>query len=242
MPLKYSFGPEIGSRVLQLFEDQNVHMVMNSGIEECIAGPDGNIGSVMLKDGSIIPCDLLIMGTGTRLYTDFLKDSDVAVNENGSIDTDMYLMSNVPDVYVGGDIANAPVFSIANQRATIGHYQLAQYHGRMAAINMVGCNIQELRTVPFFWTMLFGKSFRYAGYGAAASYQHEGSIKDLQFVTFNFDDHGNVISVVNCAKDPGPSHFATFQSMGKRLHRNDLKEDPFAWSKTLVPSKEQNSF
>ncbi|KAL5279555.1 hypothetical protein ACFFRR_003887 [Megaselia abdita] len=241
MPLKQSFGPEIGSRVLQLFEEQNVHMLMNSGIQECIAGSDGNVNSVMLKDGSIIPCDLLIMGTGTRFYTEFLKGSDVAVNTNGSIDTDMYLMSNVPDVYVGGDIANAPVFSIANQRATIGHYQLAQYHGRMAAINMAGCNRQELKAVPFFWTMLFGKGFRYAGYGTAVSHQHEGSIKDLQFVTYNFDDHGNVISVVNCAKDPGSAHFATLQSMGRRLHKNDLKDDAFAWTKTLGPAKEQRS-
>lgn len=216
-------------------------MLMKSGIEECIAGQDGNINSVMLNDGSIIPCDLLIMGTGTRLYTEFLKGSNVAVNPNGSIDTDMYLMSNVPDVYVGGDIANAPVFSYANQRATIGHYQLAQYHGRMAAINMAGANSQELKAIPFFWTMLFGKSFRYSGYGTAASHQHEGSIKDLQFVTFNFDDHGNVISVVNCAKDPGPSHFATFQSLGKRLHKDDLQGDAFAWTKALAPVKEQQS-
>lgn len=241
MPLKYSFGPEIGSRVLQLFEEQHVHMQMNSGIEECIGGPDGNITSVMLKDGSIIPCDLLIMGTGTRFYTEFLKDSGVSVNQNGSIDADMYLMTNVPDVYVGGDIANAPVFSIANQRATIGHYQLAQYHGRMAAINMVGTNRQELKAVPFFWTMLFGKGFRYAGYGAAASHQHEGSIKDLKFVTYNFDNHGNVVSVINCQKDPGSAHFATLQSMGQRLHKNDLQGDAFAWTKNLVPSKEQKS-
>lgn len=214
---------------------------MNSGIEECIAGLDGNISSVMLKDGSIIECDLLIMGTGTRFYTDFLRDSDVAVNKNGSVDTDMYLMSNIPDVYFGGDIANAPVFSIANQRATIGHYQLAQYHGRIAAINMVGTNKQELKAVPFFWTMLFGKGFRYAGYGSASSYQHEGSIKDLQFATYNCDEHGNVISVTSCSKDPVTAQFATLQSLGKRLHRNDLKEDAFAWTKTLIPTKEQKS-
>lgn len=214
---------------------------MKSGIEECIGGEDGNVKSVMLKDGSIIPCDLLIMGTGTRFYTEFLRNSDVAMNQNGSIDTDMYLMSNIPDVYVGGDIANAPVFSIANQRATIGHYQLAQYHGRIAAINMVGNNRQELRAVPFFWTMLFGKGIRYAGYGKAASYQHEGSIKDLDFTTFSFDEHGNVISVTSCSKEPTSAQFATFQSMGKRLHKNDLSASPFTWTKSLVAAKEQKS-
>ena len=34
--------------------------------------------------------------------------------------------------------------------------------GRIAALNMLGRDI-EIHSVPFFWTVLFGKSLRYAG-------------------------------------------------------------------------------
>lgn len=126
-------------------------MIMNSGIKRCI-GTDV-VTSVELADGSEIPCDLCIMGTGTTLNTTFLKESGININANGSIDVDMCLRTNVQDIYAGGDIANAPVHAIGGKQAAIGHYQLAQYHGRIAAKNMAG-NITELKTVPFFWTML----------------------------------------------------------------------------------------
>lgn len=67
----------------------------------------------------------------------------------------------MPNVYAGGDIAYAPVF-FANTSAAIGHFSLAHYHGKIAAMNI--CKKETpLKTVPFFWTTLFGKSYRYAG-------------------------------------------------------------------------------
>jgi len=69
------------------------------------------------------------------------------------------LESNIQGVYAGGDSVYAPILDTA---ACIGHWQLAHYHGRIAALNMVGKQT-EIQTVPFFWTMLFGKGVRYAG-------------------------------------------------------------------------------
>lgn len=44
----------------------------------------------------------------------------------------------------------------------IGHWQIALGHGRTAALNMLGQNT-PVTSVPFFWTVLFGKSLRYTG-------------------------------------------------------------------------------
>lgn len=46
--------------------------------------------------------------------------------------------------------------------AAVGHYSLAHYHGRIAALNICGKET-PLKSVPFFWTTLLGKSYRYAG-------------------------------------------------------------------------------
>lgn len=103
---------------------------------------------------------LLILGIGSTFYTDFLKGSGIAIRPDGTIETNEFLQTNYPDVYVGGDIAYSPVWCHGNEKAAIGHFPLAQYHGKIAALNMIGKQ-QTLKSVPYFWTMLFGKGFRY---------------------------------------------------------------------------------
>ena len=224
VPLKASFGEKIGERILKLFTDNGVTMIMHSGIVDIISNTDGNVSQVQLKDGSKIKCDLLIMGTGTRYYTDFLKESGVTLNANGSVDTDMQLMTNIPNVYVGGDIANAPVYSVGNHRATIGHYQLAQYHGHVAGINMAGAKVEKLHAVPFFFTMVFGKGFRYAGYGNYTDVLITGDLENLKFVAYFLNEHDTVVAVASCNRDPIVSQFAELQSQGKRVHRCDISD------------------
>ena len=73
-----------------------------------------------------------------------------------------FCASNVPDVYAAGDAAYAPVFSSEGRKFNIGHWQLAHYHGHIAAKNMAG-KPTELKSVPFFFTMVFGVGIRYAG-------------------------------------------------------------------------------
>ena len=65
------------------------------------------------------------------------------------------------DVFAGGDIARFPLPLIGDS-ANIGHWQLAHKHGRVAAKNMLGKN-QPFNSIPFFWTVLYGKSLRYCG-------------------------------------------------------------------------------
>ena len=68
-------------------------------------------------------------------------------------------------VWAAGDIASFPLSSYGGERGSVGHWGLAMYLGRVAAINMMDGNM-TVNTVPFFWTMQYGKSVRYAGYGA----------------------------------------------------------------------------
>ncbi|XP_037939783.1 apoptosis-inducing factor 3-like [Teleopsis dalmanni] len=235
VPLLASFGKEIGQRILDLFTENGVKIITNSGITEIFGSDDNKVKEVILKDGSKLPCDLLIMGTGSKFYTDFLKESGVELNANGTINTDMYLMTNVPSVFAGGDIANAPVFSNGNQRTHIGHIQLAQYHGRIAAINMVGQTQIKLKSIPFFFTMIFGKGLRYAGYGKYSDVLIEGDLPNFKFVAYYLNSNNKVIAVASCGRDPIVAQFAELQAQDKCLHRSDIegKEDPTAWTKNM---------
>lgn len=85
--------------------------------------------------------------------------------------------SNIKGVYAGGDNAYAPIL---HTTACIGHWQLAHYHGRIAALNMAGKQT-EIQTVPFFWTMLFGKGVRFAG--MMLSITMSGHLNPTRFLT-----------------------------------------------------------
>lgn len=236
IPLRHSFGPEVGERVMRMFEAEGVEFRMQNGIKRCIE-KNGILTAVELNDGDELKCDICIMGTGSSLYTDFLKDSGIRVNKNGSIDTNIFLQTNIPDIYVGGDIANAPVFSIGNNLATIGHYALAQYHGHIAGKNMAG-NETALKAVPFFWTVLFGKSFRYSGYGPPHETRIIGSLDELKFVAVYFDEDGRVCGMSSCQRDPIVSQFAELQSQGKFITKKDLEmNEPFTWTKHIQPMR-----
>lgn len=232
VPLRTSFGPEIGQCIMELMQSNKIEFIMQNGIKQCFGDTEGRLHSVELNDGKKLKCEICIMGTGSNYYTEFLHNSGIQINADGSIDTDEYLQTNLPGIFVGGDIARAPVYSIGQKRAVIGHYALAQYHGRIAAKNMVTENF-PIKAVPYFWTVIFGKSFRYSGYGRPQETQIIGSLKDLKFVAIFYDSEGYVCGMASCQRDPIVSQYAELQSQGKRLHKMDLTEDPMGWIKLI---------
>ncbi|XP_017033650.2 apoptosis-inducing factor 3 [Drosophila kikkawai] len=216
VPFKTHLGEQIGRRILQLLEDNGVHLRMNSDIARILENPLGQVKKVELVDRSRIPCDLLILGTGCQCNTEFLIDSGVSVNPNGSVNVNDFLETNVRHVYAGGDIANAYILGGYKDRVNISHYGLAQYHGRVAAMNMCG-HIKKVEEIPFFYTIIFGKAFRSAGYGDYREVIIDGSLEDLQFVAYFVDNKDVVTAVASCGRDSVVAKFAELISQGKGL-------------------------
>lgn len=47
-----------------------------------------HVGSVHLKDGTVLPADVVIMGTGVKPATQLLKDAGLELEKNASVKTD----------------------------------------------------------------------------------------------------------------------------------------------------------
>ncbi|XP_077298492.1 apoptosis-inducing factor 3-like isoform X2 [Arctopsyche grandis] len=227
VPFRPVFGHSVGASLMKLFIDKGVVFKMNSNIKSCL-GEDGKITSVELNDGCVLAADVLLMGVGSSFNTEFIRGSAIEMEPDGSIPVNDKLQTNIQCVFAGGDIAKAPVYSYGGKKASIGHYGLAHYHGKIAALNMLDKSA-PLKAVPFFWTMVFGKSIRYCGYGKFHSMQVEGDVDNLKFVAFYFDESGKVISMASCQRDPIVAQFAEYLSQGKTLHKDNLAPDPFAW-------------
>lgn len=229
VPFRALLGTEIGAAVMNLFLEKGIHFQMKSGMKRIVDDGAGKVGGVELIDGTILKADLCIMGVGSSCYTEFLKDSGLEIRQDGSIEVNEYLETKIPNVYVGGDIAHAPVWSYDGQKSTIGHYPLAQYHGRIAALNMLNKKT-PLKAVPYFWTMLFGKGIRYAGHGKYDDILYYGDVKGLKFLAF-YLQNDRVIAVSSCTMDPYVSKFAEKLAQGKKIYRKDLEGDMLAWAK-----------
>ncbi|XP_070492799.1 apoptosis-inducing factor 3-like isoform X2 [Chironomus tepperi] len=237
VPFRHSFGPEIGEAIMNMFVNENITFEMKNGIKKCIGNQKGEIERIELNDGKVLQADILIVACGSVLNTAFLSDSGLVINKDGSIDTNEYLETTVnSDVYIGGDIANSPIL-MTGKRENIGHYPLAQYHGKIAALNMCGIKT-ELKAVPFFWTMLFGKSFRYAGHGKPSEIKIIGSLETFKFVAYYINEEEQVIAASSCGHDPIVAQFAEFLSQGKILQKSDIENDPFGWTKRINEERE----
>uniref|UniRef100_A0A1A9Z0D9 Rieske domain-containing protein n=1 Tax=Glossina pallidipes TaxID=7398 RepID=A0A1A9Z0D9_GLOPL len=226
-------GDVVGERVLRLFTDNRVTVITNSDITEIFPNMNGEVEKVMLTNYKMLPCDLLIIDADVKLNTTFLERSGLKLNTDGSIDTNVYLRTSIESIYVGGDIANAPVYSIGNEFAVIRNYQIAQNHGRIAAINMIKSRSKMLRTVPFFFTKLFGKSFRFSGYGEYTDLIIEGDLENLQFVAYFINNTLKVVRVGSCGCNAVVAKFAELQSQGVSLTREDVENTEMAWTKLI---------
>ncbi|XP_012522450.1 apoptosis-inducing factor 3 isoform X3 [Monomorium pharaonis] len=232
VPLKAIFGADIGNRIKQEFDAKGIKFIFKNNIKQFIPkdGEKSVLAKVELTDGQILPADIAIIGIGSTFYTDWMKGSSVQMRDDGTVPVNKHLRTNVENVYAGGDIAYAPLYESHDILAAIGHYSLAHYHGKIAALNICGKET-PLKTVPFFWTNLFGKNYRYAGHGKPSSIKIHGSLDKLEFIGYYLKD-GKVIGVSSVNADPAAADFANMLYEGKILTEEEINANPFGWMRS----------
>ena len=174
VPLERVLGPEVGSAMQQLHETRGVQFVFEAAIERFTGDEHGRVSGVQLAGGRVVPAQRVIVDVGVRPATDFLKGAVVgALQRDGGVGVNEYLqVPGVDGVYALGDIARFP-FHATGESVRIEHWAVAEQHGRVAALNIVAPHAPTpFRAVPFFWTVQYGKSLRYAGHATSYDSTH----------------------------------------------------------------------
>ncbi|XP_026276794.1 apoptosis-inducing factor 3 isoform X3 [Frankliniella occidentalis] len=225
VPFEPILGQEVGARIKQLFDEKGVKFCL--GLDVSSFEGEDSVSRVKLSDGQVLPANVVILGIGAQPSTSFLLDSGIEM-QRGAIVVNKFMESSISDVFVAGDAAYAPVFAANDRAASIGHWQLAHYHGRIAALNMVGKQT-ELKSVPFFWTMLFGTSVRYSGYGAGFDdIIITGDLAALSFIA-HYCVGNEVVAVATVGSDPAAAKFAELLGLKKSLSKDDVKTNGSSW-------------
>ena len=99
---------------------------------------------VELDNGEKLPVELVISATGVSPNIEFLEDSNIKVDQGILVDTSM--QTSITDIYAAGDIAQGKDFSTGGYSVQ-AIQPTATEHGRIAALNMGGKNVQHQGSV-----------------------------------------------------------------------------------------------
>lgn len=168
VPLERVLGPQVGGVFQRLHERNGVRFRLGTGIKAFVPSVDDvqMVGSVELSSGEILEADLVVMGVGVRPQTDFVRDAlPLEIDQSLRVDAHMQVIGHEGRIYAAGDLATFP------QRETgrpvrIEHWDVAQQQGRVAGHNMAlgrDAKLQSYNSVPFFFSLMYGKSLRYTG-------------------------------------------------------------------------------
>jgi NADPH-dependent 2,4-dienoyl-CoA reductase/sulfur reductase-like enzyme/nitrite reductase/ring-hydroxylating ferredoxin subunit len=196
LPMLKQFGERIAHWIKTTHEEKGVRFHMETQIE-AIKG-NGAVEEVILNDGTHLPADLVIAGVGIVPAIEYLKSTNLV--EGNAVLTDENLRTQAPDIYAAGDIA-LYYHPTANQRIRVEHWVAAERQGRHAARAMLG-KTSAFEDIPFFWTMQFGRSIQYLGYGAGyEQIAYQGSVENGNFLAAFYNKAGQVIACAGCERE-----------------------------------------
>ncbi|XP_029026334.1 apoptosis inducing factor mitochondria associated 4 isoform X2 [Betta splendens] len=226
-PYERSLGPEIGRMTMQMMQEKNVTFHMNESVTE-IRGENGKVKEVVLRSGTILEADVVIAGIGVIPNSDFLAGSGVEVDSKKAVIVDKFLKTNVADVFSAGDVTAFPLTVRGDQRVNIGHWQMSQAQGKVAALNMLK-KPTKIDSVPFFWTVLLGKSIRYTGYGEGhTEIIFKGKVEERKFLAFYIKDDV-VVAAASLMFDPAVARLAELMATGQTITKAQAQAEDLSW-------------
>jgi NAD(P)H-nitrite reductase large subunit len=156
--LRNCLDPEGGEVVDNIAKKFGVEVIHGDEIEAVI--PQNGIPSyVRTRKGRQIQTDMIGVGLGITLNTQCLKQTPIEVGSG--VVVNQYLETNIPGVYAAGDVAEFYDSTIGCHH-TMGTWDNAMAHGRIAGANMAGGH-QPYIDVPTYTSPLFDVNIAVVG-------------------------------------------------------------------------------
>lgn len=219
MPLEKHLGPEIGRVFLNLHARHGVEFRLLSKVA-ALEG-DRAVQVVTLDSGERIPADLVVVGLGVTPATAYT--GRLARAEDGGILVDASLRV-AEGLYAAGDIAHFPHRGDGTS-IRVEHWRVAQQHGRMAALNMLGHDLRY-DAVPVFWTIQYLKRLDYAGHVSDwDDVVVSGDLEKPDFLAYYVKD-GQVAAAAGFDRDRDMAALTELLSQRRAWRPDDLGEVP----------------
>ncbi|KAJ3176518.1 hypothetical protein HDU87_005212 [Geranomyces variabilis] len=257
IPMKPVLGDVVGKFIKRWHQTNGVKFIDNVSPKEFRASEKdtSKVGSIALDNGQIIPADVVLVAVGAIPATQNLKSSSL-LNDDGSISVNKFLhVDSRPEVYVCGDVAKFPVSESKTVR--VEHWNVARNTARLAAKNIAlaaaateagtpaSSILEPFTKVPYFWSVQYGKSIRYAGALPFDDVYVDGDIEskkgeDTSFAAY-YGLKGKVVAVASLNKDPVVSQFSELVRLGLCPSLSEIKGGKDILSVPLGPASQQKT-
>ncbi len=159
-----------------LHMDESVHAFETQG--ERLTG-------VTLRDGTTVPCDLLLVATGAAPNVEWLQDSGLLL-EPAVVCDEFCQALGVEGIAAAGDVAQWPHPLAGGDLVRVEHWSNAAEMAAAAVANLLAAPAERVpyATVPSFWSDQYDVKLQSVGFPARAERVHviEGSIEERRFV------------------------------------------------------------
>jgi len=163
-PMMRGLGSEMGRAAALVHGDNGVTLRTSIMVDGLIEGEPGRVGGVRLKDGEIVPADVVVVGIGVAPATQWLEGS--ALKLDNGVRCDATLNAGVPKIYVAGDVCHW-FNDLYGREMRVEHWTTASEQGAAAARNLLaesrGEEGKHYAAVPFFWSDQFTARIQFLG-------------------------------------------------------------------------------
>ena len=133
---------EASAIVAARLESLGISLVLGADVEE-VEHTAGALTGVRLKNGTSIPCRILVAAKGVSTNADFLPGAERA---DGGLLTDAHMRTTIPEIWAAGDAACA--YDIVTERHAVNAlWTCAVQQGRVAGSSMAGRDVSYNGTV-----------------------------------------------------------------------------------------------
>lgn len=128
--------PELGERIAEAMWGMGIELHLGTAVEGIDTGEDGWVRAVRAGDITI-DADVVVLGTGTRPFSDLARDAGVPTGPSRGIVTDRKQRTPVDGVWAAGDCAET-FHRISKRPVSIALGTIANKQGRIAGLNLGG--------------------------------------------------------------------------------------------------------
>lgn len=165
VPLVRAVGEQAGRACTELHRAHGTDLRCGVKVTGLEGSPDGRVTGVALDDGSVLPADLVVVGTGVKPCTEWLDGSGVSLHErDGGIVCHADLSTGVDGVWAAGDVAHFPHPLFGDLVMRLEHWTNASEQGLLAARNALDPDgAKPSASVPYFWSDWYDSRIQFVG-------------------------------------------------------------------------------
>lgn len=144
-------GAELFTRMV---EKLGIQFIGSANTRAFVAGDDGKVSQVLLDDGRSFKADMVVVSTGVRANTSFIKPGSLQIDRK--IEVNRSMQTSDSSVYAAGDVASV-------EKSWYGLWQVSMAQGKVAGTNAAGGNATYEPTVPPYRVATMGTQIVSAG-------------------------------------------------------------------------------